>query len=293
LTEPSEVEVLVPNAGELSEGPCWDNRTARLIWVDILAGRVHAIDPATGLRQMWEIGMPVGAVVPRSSGGWVAAVERGFAFYDDDWRPVGPVISAPEQPPRTRFNDGRCDPAGRFWAGTLGYDESPGVGSLYCLGVDHVPRRCLTGVTISNGLGWSADGSAMYFVDSGTGNIDTLRFDLASGTAYERRTLVAIPPSLGVPDGLTVDADGFLWVAVWGGGCVRRYSPTGRLERSIDLPATQVSSLAFGGPHYSELFITTAAEGLDHRARAGQPLAGSVFRHHPGVVGRPPTMFAA
>ena len=292
MTEPSEVDVLVPMAGELSEGPCWDDRSQQLFWVDILAGRVHAIDPATGLRQMWEIETPVGAVVPRSSGGWVAAVERGFAFYDDDWRPMGPVISAPEQPPGTRFNDGRCDPAGRFWAGTLAYDETPGAGSLYCLEADQVPSRCLTEVTISNGLGWSADASTMYFVDSGSGTVDTLRFDLASGTAYDRQTLVAIPPSLGVPDGLTVDADGFLWVAVWGGGCIRRYSPSGELDRSVVLPVTQVSSMAFGGLHYAELFITTAAEGLDGRSRAEQPLAGSVFQHHPGVTGRPPTMFA-
>lgn len=293
MTTLTEDDVLIRTPGALSEGPCWDPRTHRLVWVDILEGAVHAVDPASGRQRSWLLGMPVGAVARCEAGGWVAAVERGFAFFDDEWAARGPVIPVEDQRPGTRFNDGGCDPAGRFWAGTLGYDGSAGVGALYRMGAGAPPELVLGDVTTSNGIDWSLDGRTMYYVDSGRGTVDTMTFDPDSGTPGDRRTLVNVPAEEGVPDGLTVDSDGFLWVAIWGGGCIRRYAPTGALERTVALPVTQVTSMAFGGAGYDELFITTAYDGLGPAARAEQPLAGTLFRHRPdGITGRPPRMFA-
>lgn len=292
MTLLGEPDVLVPGAGELCEGPCWDVRTARLHFVDILVGQVHAVDADAGARRTWQLGVPVGAVAPRRAGGWVAAVERGFAVFDDEWNRVGVVTPAPGQRDGTRFNDGRCDPAGRFWAGTLSYDGSPERGALYRLDADGLVTPILSGVTNSNGLGWSASGTEMYYVDTGRATIDRFTFDPGRGTIEDRRTLVAFGPDEGLPDGLTVDSEGFLWVALWGGGCVRRYSPAGELDGETRLPVSQVTSMAFGGADLGELFITTAAEGLSAAERRDQPLAGSVFRHRPGVTGLPPAAFA-
>lgn len=292
MTVLRESDVLVAAAGDLCEGPCWDARTRRLYFLDILAGRVRAVEPATGSGRTWELDVPVGAVAPRGVGGWVAAVERGFVTFDDDWRPTSPVRPAPGQRDGTRFNDGRCDPAGRFWAGTLSYDETPGMGALYRLDVDGVVTEMLPGVTNSNGLAWSSSGTDLYYVDTGKATIDRMAFDPGRGTIDERRTLVEFRPDEGLPDGLTIDSEGFLWVALWGGGCVRRYSPGGELDGEIGLPVRQVTSMAFGGPHLDELFITTAAQGLSTAERRDQPLAGSVFQHRPGVTGLPPVAFA-
>lgn len=292
MTVLGENDVLVAGAGELCEGPCWDVRTTRLYFVDILAGKVNAVDPATGGCRAWQLGVPVGAVAPRRAGGWVAAVERGFATFDDDWNPTGPVTPAPGQRDGSRFNDGGCDPAGRFWAGTLSYDGSSGRAALYCLDVDGAVTETLTGVTNSNGLAWSASGAEMYYVDTGKATIDRMAFDPGQGTVEDRSTLVALRPDEGLPDGLTIDSEGFLWVALWGGGCVRRYSPGGELDGEIRLPVSQVTSMAFGGPDLSQLFITTASAGLDSGQRRDQPLAGSLFRHRPGVTGLLPVAFA-
>ena len=285
-------DVLVEGAGELCEGPCWDARTGTFVWVDILAGRVHVVDPVTGRRDEHRLGTPVGAVAARRSGGWVAAVERGFLLLDEDWMPVGEVLPAPGQPDGTRFNDGGCDPAGRFWAGTLAYDGRAGVAALYVLRPDGVVTEALSGVTNSNGLAWSPDGCTLYYVDTGRGTVDRLDVDPASGVVAGRRTLVAVPEAEGLPDGLTLDSEGYLWLALWGGCCVRRYSPAGELDRVVRLPVELVTSMAFGGVHLDELFITTACDGLTPEQRAKQPMAGSIFRHRPGVIGLPAAAFA-
>jgi sugar lactone lactonase YvrE len=292
VTSLGRSDVFVAGAGELYEGPCWDPRTGTLVWVDILAGAVHVADPVTGQRQVHTLGMPVSAVAPRRSGGWVAAVERGFLLLDESWHPVGGVVPAPGQPDGTRFNDGKCDPAGRFWAGTLAYDGTPGAGALYVLDPAGTVREVLRGVTNSNGLAWSPDGGTLYYVDTGRGTIDCMDVDPSSGAVANRRALVTVPGAEGLPDGLTIDREGYLWLALWGGSCVRRYSPSGVLDRVVGLPVERVTSMAFGGAALDELFITTAWEGLTLIEREHQPLAGSVFRHRPGVTGLPPAAFA-
>jgi sugar lactone lactonase YvrE len=285
-------DVLAPRAGTLCEGPVWDAARSRLTWVDILAGRVLSADADDGHPDTWELGTPVGAIALRAQGGWVAAVERGFVLYDADWAPVADVVPAPGQPEGTRFNDGKCDPYGRFWAGTTSYDDISEGCCLYRFDADGTVTEMLDGVSISNGLGWSPSGDTMYFADTPRGTVDAFRFDAGSGAISERRTLVAVPPDEGAPDGLTVDADGYLWVALWGGGAVRRYSPDGDLDSVVELPVSLVTSATFGGPAFADLFITTASEGLDDGDLAEQPLAGSVFRCRPGPLGLPPAAFA-
>jgi len=280
-------EVLVPAAGDLCEGPQWDDRSQRLVWVDILRGRVHEADAAGGSQAVHELGAPVGAVAPRRQGGWVAAMERGFQLLDDRWQPRGSLMEAPGQRPGTRFNDGGCDPAGRFWAGTLCYEGTPRQAALYRLETDGSCTEVLAEVTNSNGLGWSPDGGTLYYVDTGRGTLDVFDYEAGTGSVRERRTLVGVPPSEGVPDGLCVDDEGHVWLALWGGGSVRRYSPDGRLELVVRLPVSNVTSVAFGGADLADLFVTTAREGLDAAQRRAEPLAGSVFRCCPGVTGRP------
>ena len=176
------------------------------------------------------------------------------------------------------MNDGACDPQGRFWAGTMAHDESSGAGVLYRLELDGSCTTVLAGLTISNGIGWSPDGSVMYLSDSGTSRIDRFDFDAATGQIRGRRTIVEIAEPDVAPDGLTVDEHGDIWVALWGGAAVRCYSPVGSLLATVPLPVDRPTSCAFGGPDRTTLFITTARHGLDEAALARQPDAGHVFR---------------
>lgn len=283
------VEVLVAAKAELGEGPVWDIRTARLAWVDILGRRIHLTDPATGATESIEVPSHVGAIAPRTAGGFVAALQDGFWVVGDG--PIRKLASVPEAGPTVRFNDGKCDPSGRFWAGTMAYDEAPGAACLYRLDTDGTVARVLDGVTISNGLAWTADARTMYYIDSPTRRVDAFAFDPDTGSISERRTVVRIPEGAGSPDGMTIDADGGLWVALWGGSAIHRYV-NGRLDRVVSMPVSRPTSCAFGGPDLDELFITSAWKGLTTAERDAQPLAGSLFRLRPGVRGVLPQAFA-
>ena len=279
------IEVVGTERAEVGEGPVWDIRSSRLVWVDILGRRIHVTDPRTGETSSIEVPLHVGAVVPRAAGGYVAALQDGFWIVDDG--PARRITAVPEARPGLRFNDGKCDPAGRFWAGTMAYDEAPGAASLYRLEADGLADRVLDGATISNGLAWSGDGRTMYYIDSPTQRVDAFTFDVTTGDLGNRRTVIRIPRELGTPDGMTVDADGGLWVALWGGGAVRRYVD-GRLDREIRLPASKITSCAFGDEDLGTLFITSACEGLSDAELREQPLAGALFRVRPGVRGVAP-----
>jgi len=266
--------------GLLSEGPKWHEERAELLWVDILGCQLHrgTLAPDGSLDELVTVSIDrhVGAVAPAAGGGYVLAAGTGFLFVDED----GSVreLAQPEAG-RTdvRMNDGACDPQGRFWAGTMAYDESPGAGTLYRLELDGSCTTVLTGLTISNGIGWSPDGTTLYLNESGTGRVETFRFDPAGGAIADRRTLVHPEPTEGVPDGLTVDEEGGIWVALWGGWAVNRYAPGGSLLASLRLPVERPTSCAFGGPDRSTLFVTTARDGLDDSARERQPDCGRVF----------------
>ena len=285
------VELLVDARATVGEGPVWDERIGRLYWVDILAGLVHRTDPATGADETFPVGRSVGAVALREDGSLVAAVEDGFGLLHPATGAFELIVSVGADDPSTRMNDGKVDPAGRFWAGTMAFDAHTGRGELYRLDPDLTVTRMLSGVTISNGLDWTADGRTMYYIDTPTGSVDRFDFDLKPGAISGRRPAVVIPPSAGWPDGMALDAEGYLWVALWEGWAVQRYVADGRLDRRIELPAEQVTSVAFGGPDLDELFITTGREGFPANGKPNQPQAGGLFRCRPGVRGRPAHRF--
>jgi sugar lactone lactonase YvrE len=222
----------------------------------------------------------------------VLALRDGFAVMNADLDDLRWVARVEENVPTNRMNDGKCDAAGRFWAGTMAFAYTPGVASLYRLDPDYRVTRVLTDVTLSNGLDWTADNQRMYYIDSRTNRVDTFDFDLERGQLGERRTLIDVPREVGLPDGMTVDAEGYLWVALHGSGTVRRYTPDGVEDRVVRVPARQVTCCAFGGADYGDLYITSMTEELSPEALREQPLAGALFRTRPGVRGRPACRFA-
>jgi sugar lactone lactonase YvrE len=289
---PRDVEVAIAAEATLGEGPVWDRDTETLVWVDILGDRVHRFDPSTGEDIHLQTGRPVGAAGLRHAGGLVLALEDGFALVDPAWEDIDLVAPVAADDPSIRFNDGACDPAGGFFAGTMAYDLTAGAASLYRLGPDRRVTEVLSGVTISNGLGWSPDQRTLYYVDSPTHRIDAFDYDPGSGEIGGRLTVVDLSGHAGLPDGLTVDEEGCIWIAFWDGWTVRRYTPDGRLDREVTLPVGRVTSCAFGDTDLSTLYITTARDGLDPHQLADQPLAGAVFTYDPGVVGIAEPRFA-
>ena len=277
----------------LGEGPVWDDEHQRLVWVDILPGLVHRFDPATGGDHVFRAGKQVGSTALRHGGGLVLAVEDGFALLDPGWQRLDQVAVVEHPGPPVRFNEGKCDPAGRFLAGTMAYDETSAVGSLYRLGTDFAVTKLFDGVTISNGLAWTADGATMYYIDSPTQGVDAFDYDAATGRLGNRRRVVDIPAEAGLPDGMTLDADGCLWVALWGGSAVHRYTPDGRLDTVLPLPAPNITCPVFGGPGLGTLYVTSAREGLDERQLAAQPHAGALFAADVGACGLPTLRFAS
>jgi sugar lactone lactonase YvrE len=277
----------------LGEGLRWDGRREELLGVDILAGGIYRghvdHDGAVSLiREYWVPGT-VGALTPvQGDDGWLLAAGRGFVLLrpDGSLRPMVQVA-----PVGTRMNDGACDPQGRFWAGTLADDFRPGGGALYRF--DHEGRvdLVLGGLTISNGLGWSPDGTIMYLADSGPRVVHAFDFAGDTGTVSNGRTLLDLDEAVGAPDGLTVDAGGDLWVAVYGGGQVHRYSPEGVLREVLSVPTAQCTSCAFAGPALNRLFVTTATEGWSDEQRLAEPTAGLVYRFDTDVTGRPADPF--
>ncbi|MGW0130977.1 SMP-30/gluconolactonase/LRE family protein [Streptomyces sp. NPDC003299] len=261
-------EVAVRAEATLGEGPTWDAATGRLLWLDILGSRVHTYDPATGRRTVRTTEQHVGAVKPRAGGGLVLNLRDGVGLLDADgtfrWLHHEPV-------PGRRANDAAVAPDGALWAGTMRYDEAPGGGTLSRITGDGTAEVVLDDVAVSNGTGWSPDGRLMYYIDSPTRRVDV--FSYADGRVDDRRPFARIEEGAGFPDGLTVDADGCVWVALWDGGAVRRYTPDGRLDRVITLPTPRVTACAFGGPGLTDLYVTTARVGLT----TPHPTAGSLL----------------
>ncbi|TWD27458.1 sugar lactone lactonase YvrE [Streptomyces sp. T12] len=262
-------DVAVRAEAELGEGPTWDPATGRLLWIDILSSRLHTYDPATGRRTVRRTEQHVGAVKPRAGGGLVLNLRDGIGLLDPDgsfcWLHREPV-------PGRRGNDAAVAPDGSLFAGTMRYDEATGGGILSRVTGDGTVTVLLDDATVSNGTGWSPDGRLMYYIDTPTRRVDV--FDAGEdGTVSGRRPLAVIEEGAGFPDGLTVDADGCVWVALWDGAAVRRYTPSGELDRVIELPVPRVTACAFGGPALTDLYITTARVGLT----APHPLAGSLL----------------
>lgn len=276
-----DVDVVINLHSRLGEGPRWDHRSGLLAWVDILEGFVHLTDPDDGSTTTIPVGVEVGALALHGRDGYLLAVRDGFArLADDEVETLGKVIDEPD----VRMNDGGVDPAGRFLAGSMAGDLRPGRGSLYSLEPDGNVRVVFDRVTISNGLAWSEAGDTMFYVDSALQRIDAVDYDVVTGEASNRRPWVEIPPEDGTPDGITIDSEGCLWVALWGGGRVRRYSPAAQIIGEIELPVPRVTSCSFGGDSLDRLFITTAAVGRGD-ALEGGGLDGALFVVEPGCTG--------
>src|SRR5436190_8802047 len=267
------------------EGPVWSERWGGLRWVDMLAGDVLSL-AADGTIGRHHVGAIAAALRPRRGGGAVIAVERGFALEETDGTvtPLGELWSDEG----VRMNEGGCDPDGRFYGGSMAYDERPGAGEMYRLDGDGSVRVVLEGLTVSNGLDWSPDGSRAYYVDTAAQRVDLFDYERDAGL-QRRRPFAEIPPELGSPDGLTVDEAGGVWVALNGGGAVRRHGPEGAVDAVVEVGARKVTACAFGGARLDQLFITTSREDLEP---GDDPLAGSVFRALVGVRGLPVREFA-
>ncbi|MCA0145681.1 SMP-30/gluconolactonase/LRE family protein [Blastococcus sp. LR1] len=266
------------------EGPVWWPGWGGLRFVDMHAGDVLTLSADGGV-QRFSVGAVAAAVRPRRGGGAVLAVERGFALEDADGSLVPlPPVWADEG---VRMNEGGCDPDGRFWCGSMAYDQAAGAASMYRLDPDGGVRRVFGDVTVSNGLEWSPDGTQAYYADTATHRVDVFDYDTDAGLTG-RRPFVTMTTEQN-PDGLTVDAEGGVWVALFGGGAVHRYDAAGRLDAVVEVPTAQVTACTFGGPGLDQLFITTSRQGMEPDA---DPRAGCLFRATPGVRGLPVREYA-
>jgi sugar lactone lactonase YvrE len=275
----------------LGEGPLWDSEKNCLYWVDILGQKVNIYDPVTGHNRVFHVGQDVGTVVPAKSGDLMIALRDGFARLEIKSGKV--VMVAEKKSEGTRFNDGKCDPAGRFWAGTQADEMTEGAGALYCLNADLTVRTLIDQVTISNGLVWTSDAKRFYYIDSPTYEVAAFDYDVDTGNIANRKMAIKIDQNLGMPDGMAIDEEDMVWVAHWGGGKVTRWDPqTGKLLDRIDVPgANLVTCCAFGGPNLDDLFITSASVGLNDEQKKIQTLAGSIFRIKLNVKGVPAYSF--
>ncbi len=282
-----KVDLVLDAKATLGEGAIWDSTAHRLYWVDIDGCAVHIFIPADGKNESLDTGQPVGTVVPRQSGGLAVALQHGFATLDPETGVIA-FITDPEAGLPNRFNDGKCDPAGRFWAGTMPYENGAPAdgGTLWCLYPDGRAEKRVSGVRCSNGIAWSLDARTLYYIDTPTMQVRAYDYDNATGDIENPRVVVEVPAEQGYPDGMTIDSEGKLWVAHWDGWQVVRWDPeTGEKISSISVPAQRVTSCAFGGADLDELYITTARTGLSDSDLESQPNAGGLFRTQPGVTG--------
>ncbi len=278
-----KAEQITAADAEHGEGPVWSPSWGGLRWVDVLQGDLLALHD-DGTVTKGHLGSALSAIRPRADGGMICALDRQFALTDgeEDPRPLGEMWDDPV----IRLNDGGCDPQGRFYCGSMAWDGRPEAGSLYRLDPDGTVSVVLRGVTVSNGIGWSPDGATAYYIDTATYRLDAFDHDPDRGLS-RRRTLALIDQAQ--PDGLAVDAEGGIWVALMGGGAVNRYRPDGALDAVVELPVLQVTACTFGGPRLDQLFITTSRLDLGPDADAA---AGALFRADVGVTGLPVSPFA-
>jgi sugar lactone lactonase YvrE len=286
----SPVQCIADVHAVLGEGPVWVARESALYWLDIKGRKIFRIDEA-GALQSWDTPMRVGSLAPRASGGFIAGTDQGFAHIDPEAGEFE-VLHHPEAHlPENRFNDGKVDRHGRFWAGTMDDTEQHVRGTLYRLHLESAGVAVDGEYKVTNGPAFSPSGDIMYHNDSALQV--TYAFDLdADGELSSKRTFLQFDEGDGYPDGMTVDAEGCLWIAFWDGWCLRRFSPDGELVSKLDMPVARPTSCAFGGPDLDKLFISSASIGLDEQALIMQPNAGGLFMVVPGVKGTPQVPFA-
>jgi len=284
----AQAEHFLTAGNKLGEGPVWHPDQETLFWVDIEGEKFHCISPESGEPQSFSVGQEVGCLALRHAGGLALGLGDGLGLWDFDTSTVEIVHNPEPDRIQARFNDGKVDRKGRFWAGTLGEDDRS---KLYRWDPDGSIHVIETGVRISNGIGWSPDDALMYYTDSPLGVIYVYDFDLENGSIENRREFTTVPPEHGVPDGLTVDSEGFVWSAHWDGWRISRYDPQGKIERVIYLPVQRPTSCTFGGVGLDKLFITSAWTGLSESERREQPLAGDLFILPTDLMGQKENFF--
>lgn len=290
----TQAELVHQHDSILGESPLWEEREQVLYWVDIDRGKIHRFDPATRENTTHTLPTKVTSIARRAKGGLIASLKKNFAFFDPVTGQVEMLDVVEDDQPENRFNDGKVDRQGRFWAGTMNevHIGKPDAGLYRFEGPGRV-EKMVSEVTISNGTGWSPCGRIMYYTDTLRHTVFAYDFEEKTGSISNRREFYSVDPSAeGLPDGLTVDAEGFVWSALVNYGRMLRFDPAGKLERMVTFPPTRGTCCTFGGANYDELYITTARECLTPEQIAAQPLAGSVFRCEPGVKGLPETPFA-
>jgi sugar lactone lactonase YvrE len=282
----SAEQVLVAGA-VLGESPIWDQQRRVLWWIDIEKGVLYRFDPSSVTNERFEIRQRIGCVAICQSGGLLLALQNGIAAFDDRHHLIRILCNPEHEMSGNRFNDGKCDPEGRFWVGTMSLNpRNHTTGSLYSIdGRFHV-RKHLTNIGISNGIAWSSDGRTMYYIDSKAGSIDAFDYDGPGREIANRQLVYKVPQNLGCADGMAIDEDDKLWVAFYGGFCVAQIDPQhGTLLTKVSLPVANVSACAFGGDDLKDLYITTAKHGLDAMGLARQPQAGNLFRARMDIAG--------
>ena len=274
----SEVEIAVNLQSTLGEGAIWDDKNKCLYWVDILKGLVHKYDLIKANHETKEIGGFVGSVVPVNQNEIVLLVNREFVRYNWSTGEKSILGNVEKDRKGNRFNDGKCDPAGRFWAGTMALDEAKGAGGLYCLNNDLSIDKKLKDISISNGIVWTSDQQTMYYIDTPTMEVWAFDYDITSGDITNKKVVVKVDKKEGFPDGMTIDHEDKLWIAHWGGKQIARWDPkNGEKLLSIPVPVSHITSCAFGGKNLDQLYITCAREGLSSEQLEQEPLAGSLF----------------
>jgi sugar lactone lactonase YvrE len=287
-----KLKCVVESHSILGEGPLWDGGEKCLWWVDIEGQKIHRYDPGNKEDQLIETKGRPSTIVPRESGGIVFTMEQEVIGLDFTTAEMSVLARIPNADPILRFNDGKCDPAGRLWAGTMGSKEGKGIGALYCVDTDLSFRSMVEGVAVSNGIVWSNDQSTLYYIDTFTREVAAYDYDVASGDISNRRVAILIDEELGFPDGMSIDEDGMLWIAHWGGAAVRQWDPvSGKLLRSVSVPARHVTACAFGGENLRDLYITTATSGFSKEDLLIQPRAGNLFMYEADVAGVPSFSF--
>jgi sugar lactone lactonase YvrE len=272
------LETVVAHRCLLGEGPVWDTRKKAICWLDIIDGEIHEYIPGKETFRTITVNQMIGSFAVCKNGGFIGGLKNGIGFIDRETGKTD-VFAAPEAGlPDNRFNEGKCDPEGRFWAGTMSHGFEPNKGSLYVVHKNKTAMKKIAGITISNGLAWSADHQTLYYIDTPTWEVAAYQYDQASGNISDKKIAIQIPEEDGWPDGMTIDNEGMLWIAHWDGWQVTRWDPaTGEKLLSISVPAARVSSCTFGGAHFEDLYITSARIGLTEEQLKDQPLAGSLF----------------
>lgn len=279
-------DLLIDAKAMLGEGPSWDEEKRLLYWVDIPNFNVHIYNPADNSNRVIHTSQYVSAVVPRRSGGLIVTMHHGIFSMDPETGELTPIVNPEAEKLNNRFNDGKCDPVGRLWAGTMAIDESPESGALYCLDRDLSIRKMLNNISISNGLAWDEGKERMYYIDTPTKGVYAFDFELNSGNINNKRVVINFRDEEGFPDGMNIDNEGMLWIAHWGGAKVTRWDPhKGKKIDTVLVAAPRVTSCVFGGENHDELYITTARIGMSEKELEIYPNAGGVFKVKPGVRG--------